>query len=187
NPVYNRLHEDLESFLRKVPGGDSLLRMGSKAKHSAKSIVAPASLFEKYGVRYVGPIDGHDIELLSKNLEFAKRAEQPVFLHVITTKGKGYPVAIQHPEKFHGTSPFDIATGKSKSGSAPSAPAYQDVFGDALLGFAVKDPKIVGITAAMPSGTGLTKLAQEAPNQFFDVGIAEEHAVLFAGGLAAKG
>lgn len=187
NPVYNRLHEDLESFLRKVPGGDSILRMGSKAKHSAKNIVAPASLFEKYGVRYVGPIDGHDIELVTKNLEFAKRADEPVFLHVITTKGKGYEVAIQHPEKFHGTSPFDISTGKSKAAKPGQAPAYQDVFGDALLGFATKDPRIIAITAAMPSGTGLTKLAQEAPGQFFDVGIAEEHAVLFAGGLATKG
>jgi 1-deoxy-D-xylulose-5-phosphate synthase len=187
NPVYNRLHDDLESFLRKVPGGDSLIRMGAKAKHSAKNIVAPASLFEKYGVRYLGPIDGHDIELLIKNLEFAKRAEQPVFLHIITTKGKGYDVAIQHPEKFHGTSPFEITTGRGKPAKPGLAPAYQDVFGDALLGFATKDPNIIGITAAMPSGTGLSRLAQEAPGQFFDVGIAEEHAVLFAGGLATKG
>lgn len=187
NPVYNRLHEDLESFLRKVPGGDSIIRMGSKAKHSAKNIVAPASLFEKYGVRYLGPIDGHDFELLARNLDYAKRADEPVFLHVITTKGRGYDVAIQHPEKFHGTSPFDIATGKSKPGKAGAPPAYQDVFGDALLGFATKDRRIVGITAAMPSGTGLSRLAQEAPGQFFDVGIAEEHAVLFAGGLATRG
>jgi len=187
NPVYNRLHDDLESFLRIVPGGDSLRRMAAKAKHSAKNIVAPASLFEKYGVRYLGPIDGHDVDLVTKNLEFAKRADQPVFLHIITTKGKGYEVAIQHPEKFHGTSPFDIATGKSKPAKTPAAPAYQDVFGAALLGFATKDPRIIGITAAMPSGTGLSKLAQEAPAQFFDVGIAEEHAVLFAGGLATKG
>jgi 1-deoxy-D-xylulose-5-phosphate synthase len=187
NPVYNRLHEDVESFLRRVPGGDSLIRMGSKAKHSAKSMVAPASLFEKYGVRYLGPIDGHDIELVTKNLEFAKQAEEPVFLHLITTKGKGYDVAIRHPEKFHGTSPFDIATGKSRSPKAIPAPAYQDVFGDAMVGFATQDPKIIGITAAMPSGTGLSKLQQEVPGQFFDVGIAEEHAVLFAGGLATKG
>ncbi len=188
NPLYNRLHDDLESFLHKVPGGDSLLRMGSKAKHSAKAMVAPDSLFEKYGVRYLGPIDGHDLGLLHKNLEFAKRADQPIFLHVITTKGKGYDVALKHPEKFHGTSPFDLATGKNKSsGGKPSAPNYQDVFGDAMVGFATRDPKVVGITAAMPSGTGLSKLAQEVPSQFFDVGIAEEHAVLFAGGLATRG
>lgn len=188
NPVYNRLHEDLGSFLRKVPGGDSIIRMGSKAKHSAKNIVAPASLFEKYGVRYLGPVDGHDIPLLIKNLEFAREADEPVFLHVITTKGRGYDVAIQHPEKFHGTSPFDIATGRSRSSRGSGTPPnYQDVFGDALVGFAAKDKRIVGITAAMPSGTGLSKLAQEAPEQFFDVGIAEEHAVLFAGGLATKG
>lgn len=187
NPVYNRLHEDVESFLRRVPGGDSLIRMGSKAKHSAKNIVAPASLFEKYGVRYLGPIDGHNIDLVTKNLEFAKQADEPVFLHIITTKGKGYDVAIRHPEKFHGTSPFDISTGKSKAPKTVPAPAYQDVFGDAMVGFATQNPKIIGITAAMPAGTGLTKLQQEAPNQFFDVGIAEEHAVLFAGGLATKG
>jgi 1-deoxy-D-xylulose-5-phosphate synthase len=187
NPVYNRLHDDVESFLRRVPGGDSLIRMGSKAKHSAKNIVAPASLFEKYGVRYLGPIDGHDIELVTKNLDFAKQADGPVFLHIITTKGKGYDVAIRHPEKFHGTSPFDLATGKSKSQTTIPAPAYQDVFGDAMVGFAAQNPKIIGITAAMPAGTGLSKLEQEVPSQFFDVGIAEEHAVLFAGGLATKG
>lgn len=187
NPVYNRLHEDVESFLRKVPGGDSLLRMGSAAKHSAKSIVAPASLFEKYGVRYLGPIDGHDLELVTRNLEFARQADEPVFLHIITTKGQGYDVAIQHPEKFHGTSPFEIATGKSKSARKIAAPAYQDVFGDAMVGFATQDKSIIGITAAMPAGTGLSKLEQEAPGQFFDVGIAEEHAVLFAGGMATKG
>ncbi|HLS29191.1 MAG TPA: 1-deoxy-D-xylulose-5-phosphate synthase, partial [Opitutales bacterium] len=187
NPVYNRIHDDFGSLLRKMPGGNSVVRLASKAKLSAKNIVAPASLFEKYGVRYIGPIDGHDIPLLVKNLEFAKTVDEPVFLHVITTKGRGYDVAIRHPEKFHGTSPFDIETGKSKGSARPTAPAYQDVFGSVMVSFAAKDKRVIGITAAMASGTGLSKLAQEAPEQFFDVGIAEEHAVLFAGGLATKG
>jgi 1-deoxy-D-xylulose-5-phosphate synthase len=187
NPVYNRMHEDLESFLRIVPGGDSLLRLGARAKESAKNLVVPSVLFEEYGLRYLGPIDGHDLDLLVKNLEFAKHAEHPVVLHVLTIKGKGYDVAIRQPERFHGTSPFDRSTGEPKPGKAGTPAAYQDVFGKALARFACADPQIVGITGAMPSGTGLSHLAEAAPKQFFDVGIAEEHAVLFAAGLATKG
>jgi 1-deoxy-D-xylulose-5-phosphate synthase len=179
----------MESFLKRVPGGDSILRFGSLAKEGAKNMVVPSVLFEKFGARYVGPIDGHNIDLLVKNLEFAKHAEQPVVLHVLTVKGKGYDVALRQPERFHGTSPFDRATGEPK-GRKPGAAAplnFQDVFGLALARFAQRDPNVVGITAAMPAGTGLAHLEAAAPKQFFDVGIAEEHAVLFAAGLATKG
>jgi 1-deoxy-D-xylulose-5-phosphate synthase len=185
--TYNRLHDDLESFLRLVPGGDSLIKLGGRAKESAKSLVVPSSLFEKFGLRYLGPIDGHDLGALIKNLEFAKRSDWPVVLHVITKKGKGYEQAISHPERFHGTSPFDRESGIPKPAKANTPENYQDVFGQALVRFAQADPRIVGITGAMPSGTGLSHLAETCPRQFFDVGIAEEHATLFAAGLATNG
>lgn len=186
NPLYNRLHHDVGTLLQKVPGGEQLLKIGKNAEKGWKSIVVPSSIFEQYGVRYFGPIDGHDLPLLTHHLEFARDANEPVILHVVTKKGKGYDPAIQHPESFHGTSPFEIASGKSKS-KKQGPPNFQDVFGKALVRFAKKDPSIVGITGAMPSGTGLIHLYNELPDQFYDVGIAEEHAVLFAAGLSTKG
>jgi len=187
NPVYNRLHHDVGSWIQKMPGGEQLLRMGRKTERGWKSIVLPSSLFEKYGVRYIGPLDGHDLDTLVKNLQFAKDADSPIILHVVTKKGKGYKPAINHPEKFHGTSPFVIKTGDSKSAAKKPPPAYQDVFGRAMVRFAKKNPKVVGITGAMPTGTGLIHLSNECPKQFHDVGIAEEHAALFAAGMATKG
>lgn len=187
NPVYNRLHQDLESFLKKVPGGDSLIRLGAKAKLEAKDFLVPSSLFEKFNLRYLGPIDGHNLELVTQYLEFAKNSEEPVIIHMLTKKGQGYDVAINNPEKFHGTSPFNVTTGQSKPSRAGTPPNYQDAFGQALARFAKNDPKVIGITAAMPSGTGLSHIAKEVPSQFYDVGIAEEHAVLFAAGMATKG
>ena len=180
NPVYNRLNDDIESLLQKVPGGESLIQLGSKWKRETKDFLVPSSLFEKYNVRYIGPIDGHDHKQVEHYLEFAKNAEQPVLLHVLTTKGKGYDVAINNPERFHGASPFEIGTGKSVPAARPDTPPkYQDAMGDTLVKLARKDKNVVGITAAMPSGTGLNILEKELPEQFFDVGIAEEHAVLF--------
>ncbi len=187
NPIYNRVHHDLESFLKHIPGGESLRRMGSRTKQSAKNFFVPSCIFEKYGLRYLGPFDGHDLELLHKNLDFARQSDQPIVVHVLTKKGKGYEAAIGHPERFHGTSAFEISTGASKPGKKGAAPNYQDVFGDAMVRFARDNPKLVGITGAMPSGTGLNRLREEVPGQYFDVGIAEEHAVLFAGGMAARG
>lgn len=187
NPVYNRMHEDLESFLKMVPGGNSLIKIGGRAKVGAKGMMVPSSLFEKYGLRYLGPIDGHDIDLLIRNLEYAKHSDRPIVIHLITKKGKGYDVALKQPERFHGTSPFDPDSGRPKPNPTPTPTAYQDVFGQALTTFAREDASIIGITAAMPSGTGLSHLAEALPKQFFDVGIAEEHAVLFAAGLATKG
>lgn len=187
NPIYNRLLSDMEGFLSRIPGGDSLLKIGAKAKRDAKDLFVPSSLFEKFGLRYIGPIDGHDLKQLEEYLAFCRDAEEPVLLHVLTQKGRGYDIAINNPEKFHGCSPFDRSTGKS----APEKPGeplkWQDVFGQAMVKFAKKDPRVVGITGAMPSGTGLSMLAAECPKQFFDVGIAEEHAVLFAAGMATKG
>jgi len=187
NPVYNRYHHNLESFLEKIPGGDSLRELGARAKKEAKDFVVPSSLFEKFGLRYLGPIDGHNLPLLIQYLEFCKNSDRPILLHVLTTKGKGYDVALKNPEKFHGTSPFDIKSGASAPAKPGTPPNWQDVLGQAVSRFAKQDKKIIGITAAMPSGTGLTHLAKEVPGQFFDVGIAEEHAVLFAAGLATMG
>ncbi|WP_269526550.1 1-deoxy-D-xylulose-5-phosphate synthase [Coraliomargarita parva] len=187
NPIYNRLNDDIESLLQKVPGGESIIQFGSKWKRETKDFFVSSSLFEKYGIRYIGPIDGHDHKQVEHYLEFAKAAQQPVLLHVLTTKGKGYEVAIKNPERFHGASPFDRDTGKASGSKQVSAPKYQDVMGKTLVGLARKDPNVLGITAAMPSGTGMNLLADALPGQFFDVGIAEEHAVLFAAGLATSG
>ncbi len=187
NPVYNRLNDDIEQFLQKVPGGESLINFGSKWKKETKDFFVSSSLFEKFDVRYIGPIDGHDFKQVEHYLEFAKRAEQPVLLHVLTTKGKGYDVALKNPERFHGASPFDAESGQAPASPAGTPPKYQDVMGQTLVKIAKQDQKVVGITAAMPSGTGLNILEKELPDQFFDVGIAEEHAVLFAGGMATSG
>jgi len=187
NPTYNKVHHDLEKFFTSLPGGQDMHRVYMKWKRETKDFIVESSLFEKFGLRYLGPIDGHDIEELEKNLEFAKQCDTPILIHVITKKGQGLQAAIDHPEKFHGASPYDPETGESRKSGAPSAPTYQNVFGHALTRFAKKDSHIVGITGAMPSGTGLCHLAEALPKQFFDVGIAEEHAVLFAAGLATKG
>ncbi len=187
NPIYNRLNDDIEAFLKKVPGGQALINFGIKWKQETKDFFVSSSLFEKYGVRYIGPIDGHDPEQVEHYLNFAKNAEQPILLHLHTTKGKGYDVALENPERFHGASPFDIETGKGKPAAPGTPPKYQDVMGKTLTDFARKDKNIIGITAAMPSGTGLNILEKELPDQCFDVGIAEEHAVLFAAGMATSG
>jgi len=191
NPTYNKVHHDLERFFTGLPGGHDMHRLWVKWKRETKDFFVESSLFEKFGLRYLGPIDGHNLDELVKNLEFAKHSDTPVILHVLTKKGKGLDAAVAFPEKFHGASPYDPITGESiKPATAPStppAPNYQDVMGKALVRFAKANPNIVGITGAMPSGTGLSHLANECPKQFFDVGIAEEHAVLFAAGLATKG
>jgi 1-deoxy-D-xylulose-5-phosphate synthase len=187
NPAYNRFHHNLESFLQKIPGGAEIRALGSRAKKEAKDFIVPSSLFEKFDLRYLGPVDGHNLKLLIQYLEFCKNSDQPVLLHVLTVKGKGYDVALKNPEKFHGTSPFDIATGQSAPAKPGTAPNWQDVLGQLLVRHAKADKRVLGITAAMPSGTGLTHLAKEVPGQFYDVGIAEEHAVLFAAGLATMG
>ena len=187
NPVYNRINDDLESLLTKLPGGKSVIKFGSKWKRETKDFFVSSSLFETYGVRYIGPIDAHDPQQVERYLNFAKEAEQPVLLHMLTTKGKGYDVALQNPERFHGASPYDIDTGKGLAAPANTPPKYQDVMGRTLVKLARENPEVLGITAAMPSGTGLNILEKELPDQFMDVGIAEEHAVLFAAGMATSG
>ena len=185
--TYNRMHHDIEAFFTSFPTGVEMNRMYHKWKRETKDFIVESSLFEKFGLRYLGPVDGHNLDALVKNLEFAKQCDVPVLIHVLTKKGKGLDAAVSSPEKFHGASPFDPETGESVRPIPGTPPNYQDVFGAALARFARQDPKVLGITGAMPGGTGLSLLAKELPQQFFDVGIAEEHAVLFAAGLATKG
>ncbi len=187
NPAYTRLHKDAENFLTQVPGGPSLMKFLSKAKRDTKELIAPSSIFEKLGIRYLGPIDGHDVKSLVRFFEFAKTSDEPIVLHLLTQKGKGFPIALEEPEKWHGSGPFDKETGKGKVSSPTAPPKYQDVFGECLSNLASNNKDIVGITAAMPSGTGLDALHKSIPERFFDVGIAEEHAVLLAAGMATGG
>jgi 1-deoxy-D-xylulose-5-phosphate synthase len=187
NPIYNKVHHDVETFFKSFPTGVELNRVYTKWKRETKDFFVESSLFEKFGLRYLGPVDGHDLDALHKNLEFAKHCDVPVLIHVLTKKGRGLEAAVEHPEKFHGASPFDPVSGESRKTVLGTPPNYQDVFGEALVRFARANPLILGITGAMPSGTGLAHLATAVPKQFFDVGIAEEHAVLFAAGLATKG
>jgi 1-deoxy-D-xylulose-5-phosphate synthase len=187
NKTYNKLHHDVESFFTSFPAGEEMNRVYHKWKRETKDFFVESSLFEKFGLRYLGPVDGHNLEALAKNLEFAKRCDVPVLIHVLTKKGKGLEAAVAFPEKFHGAGPFDPATGEHNKSAPGTPPNYQEAFGTALVKFAKQNPKVLGITGAMPSGTSLSNLAKEVPGQFFDVGIAEEHAVLFAAGLATKG
>ncbi len=185
--TYNRIHHDLEKFFTGLPHGHEMNQLWVKWKRETKDFFVNSSLFEKFGLRYIGPIDGHNLDELQKNLEFAKQCDVPVLIHVMTVKGKGLEAALNSPEKFHGVGAFDPITGDSLRPKPGTPPAYQEQFGNAMVRFAKADPRVVGITAAMPSGTGLSRLAAELPRQFFDVGIAEEHAVLFAAGMATRG
>ena len=187
SPTYNKLHHDIVAFFKSFPTGVEMNKVYHKWKRETKDFFVESSLFEKFGLRYLGPVDGHNLEALEKNLEFARHCDVPVLIHVLTKKGKGLDAAVNSPERFHGASPFDPDTGDSVKAIPGTPPNYQDVFGAALSRFARQNPQVLGITGAMPSGTGLSVLAKEVPGQFFDVGIAEEHAVLFAAGLATKG
>ena len=155
-----------------------------RVETGVKGLIAHSVLFEDLGFRYYGPIDGHDTQTLIHTLEFLKTQEEPVLLHIMTTKGKGYEPALQQPMKFHGLGRFEPETGKTKP--APT-PTYSELLGTTLSKFATTNNKLVAITGAMPSGTGLISFAKEHPTRYFDVGIAEEHAALFAAGLACEG
>lgn len=189
DPFYNSLNVKIGRFLKKLPFGIHIHKLAAKLKQEVKDFIlpSPSSFFETYGLRYIGPIDGHNIPELLHHLAFCKQADEPILLHVITEKGRGYDQALTNPEKFHGTGPFERTPSDEKPASKPYPLPYQDVFGKAMIKEASNDPKVLAITAAMPSGTGLTQFAKTHPNQFFDVGIAEEHAVLFAAGLATQG
>jgi len=139
------------------------------------------------GIRYLGPIDGHNLPLLISTLEFAKTCDHPIVIHVLTQKGKGFEAALKSPEKFHGLGPYNALTGETPAAKPGTPPAYQDVFGQTMVKLCKKDTTVVGITAAMPTGTGMKHLEKAMPDRYFDVGIAEEHAVIFAAGMATMG
>lgn len=184
--TYNRIKHDVEGWLKNVEFGSDVLKIIRRLKGSVKYLMVPTSIFEELGFTYLGPIDGHDLHSLVEVLEAAKHIDGPVLVHVLTKKGKGYEPAETSPNKFHGTGPFDVATGKKITD--PNAPiTYTEVFGKTLMELAEADQKIVGITAAMPDGTGLSPFADAYPDRFFDVGIAEQHAVTAAAGMAAAG
>ena len=207
NPRYNKLARDFQSFVRRLPKGELALKLAHKAEGGVKGAITDVALrqtgslvdadgrggygspiiFEEMGLRYLGPIDGHDLPLLISTLEFAKTCDHPIVIHLLTEKGKGFDAALKSPEKFHGTGPYDVRTGDSLPAKPGAPPNYQDVMGQALVKLCQKDNTLVGITAAMPSGTGLKYLEKAMPDRYFDVGIAEEHAVIFAAGMATMG
>lgn len=181
------LRKDFKSFLRSLPKvGDDIYQIAKRTEDSFKTFVTPGMLFEAYNFEYFGPINGHNLDHLINILINIKYLKEPVLLHVTTIKGKGYIPAEKNPVYFHGCGSFDAKTGNSIRKS-DLTPTYTEVFGDAMVELAEKDKKIVAVTAAMPEGTGLVKFAEAYPDRFFDVGIAEQHGVTFAAGLATEG
>ena len=207
NPSYNKLAKDFERFMLRLPKGAMALKLAHKAEEGFKGAINEVGLhqksnvaesdgrggfgspvlFEEMGLRYLGPIDGHNLPLLIQTLEFAKTCDHPIVIHILTQKGKGFEAALKSPEKFHGLGPYDVRTGETPAAKPGTPPNYQDVFGKTMVKLCKKDNSVIGITAAMPSGTGLKHLEREMPERYYDVGIAEEHAVLFAAGMATMG
>lgn len=181
-----RFKKNTESFLKRLDMGNSVLQVARKLEESFKGFLTPGMLFEAFGFDYIGPIDGHDLPKLIETLENVQRFDDAVLIHVLTKKGKGYKPAEDNPSLFHGVGPFEIKSGKVLKGKGGGA-SYTAIFGSALCKLAAEDDRIAAITAAMPDGTGLTGFSKEFPERFFDVGIAEQHGVTFAAGLAAEG
>ncbi|MCC6445511.1 MAG: 1-deoxy-D-xylulose-5-phosphate synthase [Armatimonadetes bacterium] len=184
---YLRAKEDFESLMHRMPLGGAVLEVVEKFKGGLKQWMVPGMLFEELGYTYLGPIDGHSLPALRENLEQAKKLKGPVLVHAITTKGKGYPYAESDAVRYHALSPFDPASGKVIQSSSGGPPAYTNVFVDTLAQLAETDKRIIAITAAMLEGTGLVKFQERFPDRCFDVGMAEQHAVTFAAGLAVAG
>ncbi len=186
---YNEAKTHVERFINGIPKvGHQMLQMTHHAEEALKGFMTPGTLFEELGLRYYGPIDGHDLRTLVEIFKKVKQLKGPILLHIVTRKGKGYGPAEENPEKYHGVTVFDKVTGKSTAVPVSgAAPAYTKVFGDALIELAKDHPNLVGITAAMPEGTGLKKFGEAYPGRFIDVGIAEGHAVCMAAGLACEG
>jgi len=182
----HRFKKNTESFLKRTDMGGHVLHLAKKVEESFKGLFTPGMLFEAFGFEYIGPIDGHDLPMLIETLESVKKFDNSVLVHVLTKKGKGYKPAEDNPSLFHGVGPFEIETGKVLKGKGGAA-SYTAVFGAALCKLAAEDDRVVAITAAMPDGTGLSGFSKEFPERFFDVGIAEQHGVTFAAGLAAGG
>ena len=184
---YRGLKKEMQSLITGIPAvGNNILQFARKAEHSLKGFLTPSSLFEALGFEYIGPLPGHDLPQLIEVLENVRSLEGPVLVHVMTTKGKGYRPAEETPDQFHGVGPFDVQTGKVTAAKG-GAKSYTGIFGETMVRLGADDQRIVAITAAMPDGTGLTPFAKAHPERFFDVGIAEQHALTFAAGLACEG
>lgn len=182
---YSKSSDVVKKTVLKIPGvGEKIVKIVRTMKRSIKQLFIPKMFFEDIGFRYLGPVDGHDIEELERMLKISKQLEGPVLIHVLTKKGKGYSIAEQNPDKFHATGPFNLDTGKGKKEKKKD---YSKVLGDKLVELAKKNDKIVAITASMKDGTGLTQFAKEFPERFFDIGIAEQHAIGVAAGMAKEG
>lgn len=187
NQNYNRAKVDIDGFLSKLPGGQKLRGSADRIKDSLKYLVVSGVFFEELGIKYVGPVDGHNFKELGEAIETSKRISGPVIIHVITKKGKGFrPAENDKIGTWHGLGPYKLETGEQIAGKA-TAPSWSQLMSDAVMNLAKNDRRIVAITPAMPVGSKLTKFQKELPDQFFDVGIAEQHAVTMAGGLAANG
>jgi 1-deoxy-D-xylulose-5-phosphate synthase len=182
--LYTNVREGGKRVLKNMP---TVSRLARRAEEHVKGMVIPGTMFEELGFNYVGPIDGHDIPTLLTTLRNMRKLEGPQFLHIITKKGKGYEPAEANPCEYHGVAAFDTATGRSSKPSTPSGPTYTQVFGDWLCDMASLDERLIGITPAMREGSGLVKFAELFPKRYFDVGIAEQHAVTLAAGLACEG
>jgi len=183
---YIRIKDHAKSILKSIPAvGQPIIRVGRALEDTVKKVFFPGLVFEELGIRYVGPVQGHSLSSLIEVFEDARTYEGPVLIHCVTQKGRGYAPARTNPERFHGTAPFNRATGEPLSNA--TAPTYSQVFGQVMLKLARRDERIIAITAAMPDGTGLGRFAAELPGRFYDVGIAEQHAVNFSAGLALRG
>ena len=181
---YLGMKESYRSFLKKFPGGSGFYHFTSSIKNRLKQVLLPGTIFEHMGLTYMGPVDGHDLQELIRILRVAKDLNEPVLVHVLTQKGHGYVPAEEHPSKFHGVGKFDPETGEVRKGAGRT---FSEAFGDTMLDLAASDDRICAITAAMPGGTGLLEFKEQYPDRLFDVGIAEEHAISMAGGLAKQG
>lgn len=185
DPKYSRGKEEIEQILKKLPIGPKILRLGERVKDSLKYLIVPGMIFEELGFIYLGPVDGHDIKAVVRALQQARSTRGPVLVHVLTKKGQGYRPAENNPDKFHGIGPFDVKTGEVNRGGGP--PSFTEIFGRTAIKMAQHDDRVLAITAAMPAGTGLADFSRLYPDRFFDVGIAEQHAVTLAAGLASAG
>ena len=183
NEHYRNFHESAARLVERF-GGKTAINVVRRAEEAAKSMLWPSILFEEFGLQYFGPIDGHNLPLLMETLKFLKAEDRPVLLHVLTQKGRGYQPALDGQKKFHGLGPYDPETGKTKPAGQLT---YSEVFANTLVKLAHQDERVVAITAAMPNGTGLDLFRPHHPRRYFDVGIAEEHAVIFAAGMATRG
>ena len=201
NPIYNRIRIDINELVKRLPHGSGLLRLGHKVEESLKGFLVPGLVFEELGFRYVGPIDGHNLRELIRTLKNVKRLKGPIFLHVSTLKGKGYRFAEQDPERFHKIEPFDLATGQPKAEGSrvkgrklpnrpftpQPSPTFTEAFSQELLSLAERNRRVMAMTAAMPEGTGVSEFAKRYPDRYLDVGMAEQHALGLAAGLARGG